>query len=254
MNPFLIFFLVWLVIVIHMSLVWLIYRYLKNPSVVDVGWASGLVLSGLIFLYIEPVSLKSFILSLLLLSWGLRLGLYLWLTRIKKGHVDKRYQRLSEDWKMAKALGFFLNFQLQGVLILILATPWYFIGLSSLKAINWLDILGIILFIIALFGESLADYQLQQFKAHPDGKVCTRGLWQYSRHPNYFFEWLIWCAFSLFGLSHPYGWIGLISPLCLYLIMTRITAPMTEEGSIESRGQAYIDYQKNTRMFFPIPK
>jgi len=246
-----IFLTVWIILFIHMCLIWCLYRYLKNPSKVDVGWASGLTLSGLIFLYSYSVSLRTIVLSIVLIAWGSRLGLYLWFTRIRQGALDKRYERLSDTWKIAKPMGFFLNFQLQGILILIIATPWYFSGSSFSNSLNFLDYLGIILAGVGLWGETLADHQLQHYKKNPSGPVCTIGLWNYTRHPNYFFEWLIWCAFSLFGLAHSYGFIGLISPLFLYLIMTQITGPMTEEGSIQSRGQAYLDYQKTTPMFFP---
>lgn len=242
---------VYFIVFIHMCLIWCLYRYLKNPSVVDVGWASGLTLSGLIYLFFDSFSTRSMILGILLILWGGRLGLYLWYTRIRPGHIDKRYTNLSDRWKIAKPLGYFLNFQLQGLLIMLVATPWYFIGKAAIQSLNILDYVGIVLAILALTGEMLADNQLQQYKRAPTGALCTIGLWHYCRHPNYFFEWLVWCAFTLFGFAHSYGFIGLVSPLTLYLIMTRITAPMTEAGSLKSRGQAYLEYQKTTPMFFP---
>lgn len=247
-------FIVYCVLFVHMCLVWCVYRFLKNPSVVDVGWASGLTLSGLIYLLVNPPTYRTVITGLLLLIWGARLGLYLWFTRIRAGHVDKRYLNLSANWVIAKPLGFFLNFQLQGLLILIIAMPWYFNGMAALHPLTVLDYAGMMLAIIGLVGETLADHQLQQFKKNPSGAVCDVGLWRYSRHPNYFFEWLIWSAFALFGLAQPYGIIGLISPITLYLIMTKITGPMTEAGSVKSRGEAYINYQKTTPMFFPGKK
>lgn len=218
---------------------------------VDVGWASGLTLSGLIYLYSNPISMRILILSILLIFWGGRLALYLWYTRIRLGHLDKRYETLSTAWKIAKPLGFFLNFQLQAVLILVVAIPWYFTGRAEINSLSGFDYLGIVIAVIGLLGETLADYQLQRYKRNPIGAVCQVGLWNYSRHPNYFFEWLIWCAFALFGFAHSYGIIGIISPVTMYLIMAKITGPMTEKGSIESRGQAYLDYQKKTNMFFP---
>lgn len=243
--------IVYCALFIHMCLIWCVYRYLKNPSVVDVGWASGLTLCGLIYLFANPITSRSFILGLLLVLWGGRLGIYLWYTRIRVGYVDKRYKKLSDHWKIAKPLGYFLNFQLQGLLIMIIAIPWYFCGISAINSLSMIDYFGILLAVLSLIGETMADHQLQQYKKSPSGAVCTIGLWCYSRHPNYFFEWLVWCAFSLFGFTHNYGFIGLISPVILYLIMTQITGPMTEAGSIESRGQAYINYQKTTPMFFP---
>ncbi|QRN04030.1 DUF1295 domain-containing protein [Legionella sp. MW5194] len=250
-SAILLFGLVTFLVFLHMTFMWLWYRSTNNPSVVDVGWALGLTISGLVFLNAEPLSTRNMILSVLLFLWGLRLGLFLWLTRIRKGIVDKRYLTLSQDWKIAKPLGFFLNFQLQGFFILLLSLPWFLVALSPQTKPGWLDYAAVLLALVSLGAETLADYQLQVFKKGHPGKVCNQGLWSYSRHPNYFFEWLIWLSFSLFSFSHAFGWLGLISPLTLYVLMTRITGPMTEEGSRQARGQAYLDYQKNTPFFFP---
>lgn len=240
------------VIFFHMSLLWLWYRYTKNPSVVDVGWASGLTIIGMLYLYSSPISSRKILFSIILLIWGLRLGGYLWFTRIRRNLVDKRYTQLSEKWKISKPLGFLLNFQFQGLLILIVSLPWYFISqASSDYSISAIDYLLVLIALLSISAESIADYQLQSFKTHHPGKVCDVGLWFYSRHPNYFFEWLTWCAFACFAFPTPLGLIACISPLTLLVIMTRITAPITENGSIQSRGEVYLQYQKITPMFFP---
>lgn len=243
---------VYALIFIFMSLVWVWYRLSKNPSVVDLCWALGLSLSGLVCLYSNPANVRTIVISLVLILWGLRLALFLWKTRISKGLIDKRYLELSAQWTIAKPLGFFLNFQLQGIFILILSLPWLFVAASNQTTLSALDWIAIVLALTAVSFETLADWQLERFKHEQPGKVCNVGLWNYSRHPNYFFEWLCWLAFSLFGFSHAYGWLSLLSPLTLYLIMTRVTGPMTEAGSIQSRGQAYLDYQKKVPFFFPI--
>lgn len=243
--------LVLLVIIIHMCLIWLWYRYTKNPSVVDVGWASGLTLSGLIYLNQNEFTLRTMILSSALLIWGARLGGYLWWTRIKNKHFDKRYTAISDDWKMNKPLGFFINFQLQGIFIFFVSICWYFTSLNTARTLNTLDLLGLFIFTLAILLESKADLQLQQFKKSFPGKVCNQGLWSLSRHPNYFFEWIIWCSFSIFAFSSPYGLFAIISPLSLYLIMNAITIPVTERESIKSRGESYIQYQNTTPVFFP---
>jgi steroid 5-alpha reductase family enzyme len=246
--------IVYLYLIVQMSLVWGLYRILKNPSVVDVSWSFGLMMAGLIYISQETINLRSMIISGLLVLWAFRLAGFLWLTRIKKGHIDKRYLQLSNNWKMAKSLGFFLNFQLQGFFIFILSIVFLFAVMNSPKNISFLDCTGIILVLLGLVGESVADLQLYHFKQKQQGKVCNIGLWYYSRHPNYFFELFIWCGFTLFGLQQSYGWIGIISPLLLYIIFTKMTIPITERGSIESKGQAYIDYQKITPMLCPLVK
>ncbi len=235
----------------HMSLIWIWYRITKNPSVVDVGWASGLTLSGLTYLSQQSLSIRTVILGVILLMWGIRLGGYLWWTRIRKKQVDKRYISLSQSWDIKKSFGFFLNYQLQGMLMFIISMSWYFISLNPAKTISFIDVVGLIVFITALFLESLADSQLQRFKKNHPGKVCNQKLWHFSRHPNCFFEWLVWCSFTIFALSSPYGLLSLISPITLYLLMVHVTIPLTEKQSVESRGNLYTQYQTKTPMFFP---
>lgn len=243
--------IVFAMMMLYMCAVWLWYRLTNNPSVVDVAWAIGLMISGFTYLTQQQLSFRTIVLSLALMLWGIRLGGYLWWTRVRIKQVDKRYHTLSDTWKIKKSLGFFINFQLQGVFIFIVSLSWYFIALNPKSYFNHVELLALVLFVIALGLESLADIQLTQFKKMFPGKVCDQKLWRLSRHPNCFFEWLVWCAFSLFALSSPYGVWGLISPLALYLIMIFLTLPITENESIKSRGQDYLNYQQMTPKFFP---
>lgn len=233
---------------VQMHVVWLVYRYSNNPSVVDVSWSIGIMIAGLIMLLNNPVNHRSLFIMFLLVAWALRLAGYLWFTRIRKGIVDKRYTDLSKNWSMSKALGFYFNFLFQGMLMLVIALPFLF---AYHVEFVWLDWVAGFLVVTGLLNESYADYQLHEFIKRKTGGVCQVGLWRFSRHPNYFFEWLIWVGFALFGYQHALGCISFISPLVLYFIMTRLTIPITEKGSIESKGQQYLDYQKSVPMFFP---
>lgn len=236
---------------LQMSFMWGLYRILKNPSVVDVSWSLGLMISGLIYLSVTPFSFRTLIISSLLILWALRLAFYLWYTRIRKGHVDKRYIELSANWKISPSLGFFINFQLQGLLILIISSVFFLISKSGITHITLIDSLAFCIIVVGIIGETLADLQLQRFKTQYKGQVCNVGLWHYSRHPNYFFDLLSWIGFALFAIQSNMGYLGLLSPLMLYVIFTRMTGPMTERSSIQSRGQKYIEYQKQTSMLFP---
>jgi steroid 5-alpha reductase family enzyme len=117
--------------------------------------------------------------------------------------------------------------------------------------LSYLDMLAIALILIGIFGETISDTQLQRFKRTHPGKVCDKGMWYYSRHPNYFFDWLTWLGFTVFSLQAALGCFSLISIALLYVIFTRITGPITERGSIQTRGTAYIEYQAQTSMFVP---
>lgn len=240
---------VWILIVLHMTVYWFWYLKTRNPGVIDVGWATAIVLAGSASLLLRLGANAPVLPLILLFVWGMRLSGYLWYTRIRPALIEKRYLTLSQDWKQSKALGFFLHYQLQGILALLVALPWFFIGESHPL---WLDIVAIALILVGIFGETVADWQLYRFRQSPNAaNVCNVGLWQYSRHPNYFFEWLVWCGFAVFALNEPFGAFALLSPLALYAIMTRITGPITEQNSLASRGAAYLDYQRRTPMFFP---
>lgn len=243
--------LVCLYLFVQMTIIWILYRVSKNPSIVDVSWSLGLMVAGLIYLWHQPATFRSAVISGLLILWALRLAGYLFFTRIAKGIVDKRYVALSDKWKMAKSLGFFLNFQLQGVFILILSIVFLFAATNAPASLSLVDIIACIIVLAGVTGETIADLQLYYFKQREKGKVCAVGLWQYSRHPNYFFELLVWLGFYLFGLQYSYGWIGFVSPLLLYVIFTTMSGPLTERGSLESKRQAYRDYQDKTPMIFP---
>lgn len=236
---------------LQMCFVWVLYRLLKNPSVVDTSWSIGLMIAGLIYLWSVPITARSIVISALLILWALRLAGYLWYTRIRQGHVDKRYTQLSEQWKISPSQGFFLNFQLQGLLIFIISLIFYLISTSNRMSLSMIDTLAIVFVLIGIMGESLADFQLTQFKKRHRGEVCNLGLWNYSRHPNYFFDWLTWLGFTLFGIQSHRGYLGIISLLLLYIIFTRITGPLTERGSVQSKGDKYLNYQKQTSLFFP---
>lgn len=238
-------------LVLQMCFMWLVYRLLKNPSVVDTSWSIGLMISGLIYLGSVAMTSRNLMVSALLTLWALRLAGYLWYTRVYRGHVDKRYNELSNNWKINKSLGFFLNFQLQGLLIFIISFLFYLISNFRSPNLTLIDSLAIVIVLVGIIGETIADLQLSQFKNKHKGAVCNVGLWNYSRHPNYFFDWLTWLGFTVIALQSPRGYWGVISLVVLYLIFNHLTGPLTERGSLQSRGQQYVDYQKQTSMFFP---
>jgi len=116
------------------------------------------------------------------------------------------------------------------------------------------ELLGLILFCLALTGEAIADRQLAHFKSAPANRsnVCDVGLWHYSRHPNYFFEWLIWCAFFIYAMQSPAGIWTIVAPILMLLFLTKMSGiPLAEKQSLKSKGQKYIDYQQTTSPFVP---
>lgn len=240
-----------LYLMLQMTGVWIIYYFYKNPSVVDVWWPIGLVISGLIYLGSSALTHRHLIIGFLLVLWGIRLAAFLGLNRLGKGHVDKRYTQLTNNWNMNHSFGFFINFQFQALLIWSIAFIFYWIAKDAEALLSGLDYWAVLFLIVGIGGESLADYQLKVFKSYSKTEVCNVGLWRYSRHPNYFFDWMSWCGFSLFALHAPNGSYSIISLIILLIIFIGLTGPLTEKSSIQSKGQKYLHYQKQTSMFFP---
>lgn len=229
----------------------LVARTLKNPGIVDLTWVLCLTIFPLCLIWardISPPPLLSGVLTALILLWGARLGGHIFWHRVRPGHVDLRYldvlpKKSPADWF------YFWNFQFQGLLISLLLLPFY--NLPTEISFRWLFILGGVCALVGLDIEAKADEQLEDFKKHHKGQVCTVGLWQYSRHPNYFGEFLFWMGMSLCCFqSLDQHWIFL-SPACLLMIFYLITGPVTEAGSIQRRGFRYVQYQQQVPFLFP---
>lgn len=254
-------------VVLEMTLTFVVAQRLRNFGIVDIVWSAGF--SGLALLFFavsarlrgNPGSLRDDVLTIMVLVWSLRLASHLWV-RVMSHHPveDVRYARLREEWGERTPQKMFGFFQLQGVLQVVLSLPFLVVCLNPHPpgpgplGLRWAEWAGLTLWIIALMGESIADRQLARFRRDPAnrGQVCQVGLWYWSRHPNYFFEWLIWVAFALFAWNSPFGWIGLLSPLLMWHFLVNVTGiPMTEELSVKSKGDAYREYQRTTSAFFP---
>lgn len=236
-------------------LIWILYYYTNNPSIIDPCWSIGIfICSSSYIINLENwqnISLKTCIAWILLFLWAMRLSGYLWFTRIAKNHHDPRYETISKDWKISKSLGFLLNYLFQGALMMAVALPFIFIANSRYHTLFIIDYFAIILIPLAIIGEAVADWQLYQFKKHYPKMVCNVGLWNYSRHPNYFFELIIWFGFSLLGSSSQYGYLSMLSPSLLLCIFLFITGPITEKLSLKSRGAAFEYYRQTTSFIIP---
>jgi steroid 5-alpha reductase family enzyme len=235
-----------------------IYFFWRNPGVVDMWWPLGILMAIGVHTFFSQTNGLAVLYFGIVLVWALRLSIYLFWTRIRVGEKDARYVGLAKKWTKGEVRGFLIHFQFQAVLQAILATsaigicyaPQLTGGLSSLGVF----LLGCMISILGISLETLADYQLTQFKANPlnKGKVCEEGLWQYSRHPNLFFEWIIWIGFACMNVPGKGGWLAFFAPLFLYALMRYVTIPISEKTSLRSRGDLYASYQDKTPIFFPI--
>jgi steroid 5-alpha reductase family enzyme len=234
---------------------WLVHLPLRNAAIVDVGWAGGLALLAFIYAALGGgYPLRAQLLAIMAGIWGLRLALYLLLTRVV-GHAEEgRYAQLRRQWRGNLPLKFLLFFQVQAWLCILLSAPFLLASLNKKPQLSALELAGLGLWVVAFLGEVAADFQLTRFKSNSAnrGATCRVGLWKYSRHPNYFFEWLIWIAFALFALPAPHGYLALLAPALILLFLFRVTGiPATEAQALRSRGEEYRKYQQSTSSFVP---
>jgi steroid 5-alpha reductase family enzyme len=238
-----------------MTIGWIASVRLRNAGLVDIIWAFSFGMLAVIFASLEPgLPARRLLLLTIVLPWTMRLGVYL-LRRFLRDfpHEDKRYAAWRSEWKEKATFNMYWVFQLQGFLIVILS--WQFsVSCADASPIRFSDLLGVAIGIIGFIGESLADSQLAAFKSKPInyGKVCTDGLWNFSRHPNYFFEWMIWVGLFVFVSASQLGIYTIYSPLLMLLMLTRVSGvKLTEEHAVKARGIDYERYQKTTSAFVP---
>jgi steroid 5-alpha reductase family enzyme len=241
------------------ALVYLLARSIDNYGIVDIAWSYAFAVLACIYaLFGTGWPIRRAMIASIVIVWSLRLGTHL-LVRIARKHPeeDGRYRQLRKDWGSAFRLKMAGFFQMQAVSVVLLGIPFLFACSNPAPSLGSLEWAGAALWLVAISGEALADAQLSAFKRAGGnaGKVCDAGLWRYSRHPNYFFEWLIWVSYFTFACASPWGWVGIISPACILYLLLRVTGiPATEEQSVRSKGDAYRRYQERTSPFVPLPR
>jgi steroid 5-alpha reductase family enzyme len=243
------------IVAVMMLVFWVIHQVIRNAAIVDVGWALGLVLLAWWYAKASPgYSTRRWLMATMVGFWGLRLAIYLLFARVIGQREEGRYVRLRSEWRRNAALRFLFFFEFQAVLDVILSLPFLLACLDTHAPLRGVEKVALGLWVLAICGEALADVQLERFKqnAANQGKTYRAGFWRYSRHPNYFFEWLIWLAYALFAIAAPWGWLGLIAPtLVLYLLLGATGIAATEAQALRSRGDEYRAYQRNTSVFVP---
>ena len=257
MDPLQQFLLIWAAAALAQGLAWGWQQRTANAGMVDVVWSFGLgaaaVLAGATG---GGAGLPRLLLAVLGGVWGLRLGLHL-LHRVRGEAEDGRYAQLRKRWGNAP-WKWLAMFQFQALLVAVFALPFVAVAANPAQAWNPWFIAGIAVWLGSVAGEAIADRQLARFRADPAqrGRVCQRGLWRVSRHPNYFFEWLHWFAYVCLAIGSPIAWLAWSGPVLMYIFLRWISGiPFTEAQALRSRGQEYARYQRSTPMLFPwFPK
>jgi steroid 5-alpha reductase family enzyme len=246
-----------------MGLAWLAQRRTGQGGWADAFWSFGLGAAG-VGIAIVPVggeapTKRQWLVALLIGLWGLRLGLHI-ARRAAREAEDPRYAALRQTWGDHHQIKLFGFLMLQAgaasfLLLSVLAAARHpGAGLTLQDGLATLILLG------AVIGEGVADHQLATFKINTAnrGRVCDTGLWAWSRHPNYFFEWLGWCAWPMFAIDlggdWHWGWLALTAPPYIYWLLTKVSGiPMLEAHMRQSRPDAWEAYAARTSAFFLRP-
>ncbi|KGM53695.1 membrane protein [Lysobacter daejeonensis GH1-9] len=232
---------------------WQWQRRHANAGIVDVLWAACVGASAVwLAAWGDGAVAARLALAALGGLWGLRLALHLW-QRVRHEPEDGRYRHLRAHWQgnQGKFLAFFVG---QALLVVLFALPFAAAARSPVATFwPWIA-LALAIGAMSLIGEAIADRQLARFRADPAnrGRTCRDGLWRYSRHPNYFFEWLHWFAYAALSVGSPWAWMAWLGPLLMYVFLRWISGiPYTEAQALRTRGDDYRAYQRSTPMLFP---
>ena len=248
-----------------MMVLWRRQKATRNAGIVDVAWSFGTGVAGAwlalsAFDDMPEFEPRQWLVAGLVTFWAVRLGIFVF-ARGFRGREDARYRAFRERHRHRAQARLFHLFQYNAMAALFFAIPIMVAAHNPTLELTIFDWIGTAIWFVAVVGESFADRTLTRFKANPENarKVCDAGFWRYSRHPNYFFEWLHWFAYVAIavpvGVEYRWAWATLAGPIVMYFVVTQMTGvPPTERHLLASRGDAYRAYQARTNVFFPGPR
>ncbi len=245
------------VIFIYFLVFFLVAQTIRNNSIVDMGWGAGFIVVTLSTLFIQGAyTERSLLVALLVIIWGGRLSYHI-IRRNWGKPEDFRYANWRKEWgRWLVPRAFFQVFMLQGVMMLVIAYPIILINAYQETGLGFPDFLGLLVWLVGFYFESVGDKQLARFKQDPanKGHIIKTGLWKYSRHPNYFGEATMWWGIFIIALAVPLGWSAVISPLVITILLLFVSGvPMLEKKKKDNA--EFQAYAKTTSKFFPwFPK
>jgi steroid 5-alpha reductase family enzyme len=247
-----------LLIFLFFSVLFVIGQLTRNNSIVDIGWGSGFILiSFYTLIYGEAYGIKNYILTALIFLWGFRLAYHVARRNIGKPE-DRRYSEMRQKWgnRFPTLKAFIYVYMSQFVLMFLISAGIMLTNQAPLPTLSLSDVVGISLWILGYFFEVIGDLQLANFLRNPAhrGKLLTSGLWKYTRHPNYFGEATMWWGIFILAATTKHGWIGIISPLTITVLLLFVSGVPLLEKEYKDRPD-WIEYKKKTSIFVPwFPK
>ena len=238
---------------------WLIQVRRRDASLVDAGWSGGIGCAAVMLALLgDGDPSRRLVLGGLGAAWSLRLTIYLVRDRLLGKPEDGRYRLLRQQWGTQANRNFLIFFQVQAFFIVAFSWPFWLMAADRAPFGAWHDWVGLAVWLVGFIGVAIADAQLARWRQATvnAGRTCRAGLWQVSRHPNYFFEWVLWCGYPLIAISAPWSVAAWGTPaFLLYLLLFVTGIPYNEKRNLESRGDDYRQYQRVTSAFIPwFPK
>lgn len=236
---------------------WLVSLPLRNASIVDIVWGAGFVVAAWVaFLVGDGIESRQVLLAAMVTLWGGRLTIHLFVRNHGQGE-DPRYVAMRKRRGDAFALqSLWLVFGLQGVIMWVVSTPVQ-VGMAANQpdSLGPVEVVGVLVWAVGLFFETVGDLQLRRFKADPAnaGAVMDRGLWRYTRHPNYFGDSCVWWGIWIVAAATGVGIYTVIGPIVMTFFLLRVSGVAMLERSIGKRRPGYDDYVARTNAFFPGP-
>lgn len=241
-----------LVVFIFMNVMYGLALWLKDNSIVDVGWGLGFILIANAGLLHSGLALVPCLVYSAVMLWGFRLATYIYVRNHGNGE-DYRYAAWRKAWGKYVALrSYFQVFMLQGALMLVIASPLYAAFSSNEQSLSWNVVLGSMLFGIGLYFEAVGDAQMKAFKANAanKGTIMRSGLWNYTRHPNYFGEAVLWWGIGLMSFDASVWYLSIIGPAMLTFLLLKVSGVALLERKYDGNPK-YADYVRTTNAFLP---
>ncbi len=246
-----------------MAMAWHVALRTGRSGWIDAIWSFAVGGAGLVAslfpLEGTVLNTRQLLVASMVALWSLRLGVHISI-RTAHGGDDPRYKQLREEWGAQVRPRLFWFLQIQAAVAFILALAVGVAAHRPAPALDWRDALGVLILVAAIAGEGVADRQLSDFRKVPSNaaEVCTEGLWRFSRHPNYFFEWLAWVGYAVVALSpggsYALGWAALAAPVMMYWLLVHVSGiPPLEAHMVRARGDRFRAYQAKVNAFWPGP-
>ncbi|SFB62904.1 Steroid 5-alpha reductase family enzyme [Rhizobium sp. NFR07] len=237
---------------------WAIQRLTGLSGWIDTIWSFAVGVGGIFAaIFAHGAFARRITVLVIVAAWALRLGSHIG-SRTRGAGEDPRYAKFIEEWGKSASSRLFIFLQIQALAAFILVLAVYMAATNDAPFPSIPDVLGIIIAALALAGEAFSDLQLSRFRKTPQAKtdICETGLWRYSRHPNYFFEWLFWCSWIFLAASAEIAsWLSLLAPLLMYFLLVHVSGiPPLEDHMLRSRGEKFRALQRRVNAFFPGPR